>query len=306
MSQPLWYNTNILIDRKTVYLDLWDKKGIWLVNDLFDENGNFYEYKKFCEMYELSPLITEFYGVRNSVLKLFEKPCFERNKIKLLYPYIPQYISIFLSKEKGTEGIYDLFIDQCNFKPKSEFKWENNLKFNVSELWWKNAYYFTVQFLSDVKLRWLQFRIIHRIIVTNQYLFNTGLKDSQLCTFCHTLPETIIHLYWECDKVKHFWNCTETWIMLYTNNIEKFITERTVFFGIHDKSAYVLNLILCLGKYHIYRQRLNSNVPMVNIFKKEIQNYFAKEKFISLSDENYKNNFNLRWSKFQNLVIDSQ
>lgn len=45
---------------------------------------------------------------------------------------------------------------------------------------------------------------------------------------------------------------------------------------------------------------------MVNIFKKEIQNYFAKEKFISLSDENYKNNFNLRWSKFQNLVIDSQ
>lgn len=101
MSQPLWYNTNILIDRKTVYLDVWDKKGIWLVNDLFYENGKFYEYKQVCEMYELSPLITKFYGVRNSVLKLFEKPCFKRNKTKLLYPYIPQYISIFYQRKKA-------------------------------------------------------------------------------------------------------------------------------------------------------------------------------------------------------------
>ena len=40
------------------------------------------------------------------------------------------------------------------------------------------------QYTDDTTLRWFQYRISHRILATNEYLFKIKIKDSKLCTFC--------------------------------------------------------------------------------------------------------------------------
>ena len=59
---------------------------------------------------------------------------------------------------------------------------------------------------SEAKLRWFQFRIIHRILPTKRYLNVRKVIDSAECSFCGNEEETIEHLFWNCDIVTRFWN----------------------------------------------------------------------------------------------------
>ena len=68
-------------------------------------------------------------------------------------------------------------------------------------------------------LRWFQYRMSrfqyrmsHRILATNEYLFKLKIKDSKLCTFCNIEPEGLIHLFVECEHVENVWNMLESLI----------------------------------------------------------------------------------------------
>jgi hypothetical protein len=56
------------------------------------------------------------------------------------------------------------------------------------------------------KLCWFQYRIIHRILGTNTFLYKIKVKDCNLCTFYKEEPETIEHLLWGCHKVSDLWH----------------------------------------------------------------------------------------------------
>ena len=68
---------------------------------------------------------------------------------------------------------------------------------------------------NEMSLRWLQVRINHRILRLNYYLYKMKLVESDKCTFCNQVSETIQHIFWESEKVKYFWNGFE--IMLHDN-----------------------------------------------------------------------------------------
>ena len=46
--------------------------------------------------------------------------------------------------------------------------------------------------------KWFQYRIICRLIGTNQYLKNINIKESPLCGICNQERETIVHLFAKC------------------------------------------------------------------------------------------------------------
>ena len=59
---------------------------------------------------------------------------------------------------------------------------------------------------KDCNLRWFQYKRVHRILASNTYLYKIGIKEIDCCSFCKTNPETLEHLFYECDHVKYFWN----------------------------------------------------------------------------------------------------
>ena len=38
------------------------------------------------------------------------------------------------------------------------------------------------------------------------------LKENGSCTFCHDKKEDLIHLFWECEKRRIFWNNLSIWL----------------------------------------------------------------------------------------------
>ena len=82
---------------------------------------------------------------------------------------------------------------------------------------WKEAYLLPFEITKSTKLIEFQFKLLHKRLSTNSYLYKIKIKNIESCTFCKTQKEDIIHLFWYCDQVASFWNRIE--IMIKQQNI---------------------------------------------------------------------------------------
>ena len=131
---------------------------------------------------------------------------------------------------------------------------------------------------KDSKLQWLQFRISHRIIATNSYLFQIKYKDSDKCSFCNREKETIIHLFWDCIFVNPLWGEFRSW---YIDKCSEYIllNGSDVIFGKVNVSV-TLNLLILLVKCYIYTQRVNERLVAFSGFLSYLKHYQRIEKSI--------------------------
>ena len=103
----------------------------------------------------------------------------------------------------------------------------------------------------DTKLREFQYKILIRILYTNNMPFKFKKVNYPLCDFCEKELETIEHLFFHCTKVCVFWEL----------KVALRFDIKDVLFGILDTdNIYTLvNHILLESKYFIYRCKLNKD-----------------------------------------------
>ena len=110
----------------------------------------------------------------------------------------------------------------------------------------------SLAFLNYIKLtilKWLQMKIVYRVIATNVVLKKMGIINCEQCTFCDE-KDSIEHFLWQCYFTRRFWRLSEN--LISTNcetacNIK--ITENLVLFGI-DSTAItdkIFDLIILLA-----------------------------------------------------------
>ena len=88
-------------------------------------------------------------------------------------------------------------------KPICSLKLKNFFKLTDQEC--SKLYELPFKVTLDTKLRWLQYRILHGILVTNSWLCKVGIKDCGKCTYCNQ-DESIVHLYSSCQVINMFWD----------------------------------------------------------------------------------------------------
>lgn len=122
-------------------------------------------------------------------------------------------------------------------------------------------------------------RILHRILVTNDFLQEISIKNDNLCSFCHIYPETLVHLFWNCRIVFDFWDQIEKSVNKKSNEIISIVMFSAIF-GItfNRKFNKPLICIIILTKYYIHKNRFNNKSLNFNIWKSEIKNALLSEK----------------------------
>lgn len=66
----------------------------------------------------------------------------------------------------------------------------------------QNVFKICYKTTADSSAQWLQFRILHRIVPVGKYLKKINIKTSYCCGFCMENVESIIHVFFSCDKVQ--------------------------------------------------------------------------------------------------------
>ena len=164
---------------------------------------------------------------------------------------------------------------------KYKWKWAKELDINLPDARWEKIHENALRQTKDVKLRWFQYRIVHRIISTNTYLYKIRIVQSPLCSFCNKEPESISHLFCHCEITKRFLEDTTKWIQETTvKQTTCILSDHEYIFGLTDPNASIVNCILMLARYHIYKQKMNNSLPTITYLKKDVLAYYNVEKHL--------------------------
>ena len=122
---------------------------------------------------------------------------------------------------------------------------------------WNKVNQLVIDCTKESKLKWFQYRIVHRILGTNDLLFKCKIKNNPMCSFCNTYIETIEHLFFFCRQTKYIWLQVENWIK--TVNVDISFDIKTVLFGFEKNKNAALNSITIYVKQYIFQQSRKQN-----------------------------------------------
>lgn len=131
-----------------------------------------------------------------------------------------------------------------------------------------------------------------------------GIKDDKRCTFCKSFDENIIHLFYECEHVKDFWQSVISLIKNKCPHVEDLsFSKEDIIFGVKNcqKTDTILNLILLVAKRYIYTCRYRNSELNLLAFKRTLLFYYNTEKYIDYSVCDWEK-FNKRWSLYESLL----
>ena len=230
-----------------------------------------------------------------SIIRQIKIICKNVDESKTYGPCIPNFLSLIMADIKGSKRIYNR-LNTSGGKFKNEIKWENTLNLsNFSNKYWQRHYIIPFKVTNDTKLQWLQYRIFHRILATNSYLLKINYIDSELCTFCNTESETIIHLFWECQYVHIIWVEFIRWVNTRSRrNLS--LCEKDAILGICEASD-IINLLIILLKSYVYQYRMKKSIPTYNGFITYVKEYQKVEKILYCK-KNQVQKFEYRWKDF--------
>ncbi len=266
LQDPIWWNKKVrLKSKKFFFYPVWDEKGIHNISDLFLGNNLVKTFEDLVIEFDI-PINDrrKYNSLMNGIyLDWFQNP---KNINESVFDKISASL---VSEKKVPKHFYSILrITAC---VEMENKWFDDLNV-LDEVDWNGIHNANFNCTIETKLRSFYFKFFHRAICTNKFLHKIGRADSPNCCFCKKYPETLFHLFCQCEEITPLWDE----LIFLINNIsgESFdFSDFEKMFGVTDVSEHdncVSFLFLCL-KFYIHKckfQELNPNlVAFLNLVK---------------------------------------
>ena len=119
--------------------------------------------------------------------------------------------------DASSKHIYRSFLAKKQTTPTAKDREKLSAKYHRLTIDWKRVYLLSFRTTLETRLREFQFKILNRIVFTNEKLFCFGMAESDKCAFCQTEVESIAHLLFSCKISSVFWKHVLSWLR--DNNI---------------------------------------------------------------------------------------
>ena len=264
LSQYLWYNWNIQVDKTSIHFSRFSEKNINYVSQLFNNIDSIKKWHKFKGEYNLHQnsyfqwvQLTALFQ-KNGNLSLKKNNEVAANLITHDHHLIKGSRLITLDKITSTE-ICSILTLKIQNKP-SNIYFENS--FNYYDIDWTAIYMLPRLVAHNTYMRSFQYKVLNDILFLNKKLHIFGIKPSPLCSFCNLYDETPFHIFYECDRVKFLWSelvqCFQNTLILPT------LTPQTAILGILDSvsnnsffenNKELINYQILIFKLYVYKSR---------------------------------------------------
>ena len=207
----LWHNSLIRIDKKPIYYKQWCAKGIQTVAHLMKDSTTFLSFSEFKARFDIETNFLTFYGLISaikSVKQITREQPLNNNTI------FKTSLEKFLQAKKPNRQVYKKLVSNKQTHPnRSQGKWVAECELDSHDnIDWQSVYQFPFRCTKISKLITFQFKLLHRRLATNDFLKKIRLKEDNICTFCKTEAESLIHLFWSCRISSCFWHSINQWL----------------------------------------------------------------------------------------------
>ena len=284
-NQIIWNNRFITIQNKPFLWQRWLSAGVYRINDILDDEGNFFNLNQMYEKYNIRTNFFELLQIRQSM------PFDWRNLLRnspdcadVSRPYFIFKREIFNVSKLKSKDAYQLLLKENNRTPTCVHKWQESWSSFVDrkEQIFKRIYLTT----RETKLQSFQYHILHRTITCRKRLFDMRLINSNLCEICSDTIDTLPHFFLECRYIQEFWNSIKIWLCSISNDFDAIfqIDWKNILFGLDGCTdlTNVCNYIIVYAKYFIYRHRVQGDHHLaLRKFKLELRYKLSIERAIA-------------------------
>ena len=304
LQENFWLNNHINIGKKPILWKKWLLHGIKTIDDITDTNGSLLSQRDIKTKYNISCNFLEYLQISQSIPKLWKNELKStdattplREKSDNLFLKIDSiYINFLTLKSKD---LYWLLIKELvkDHKPTSITKWRDT--YNIEDNTWCCLFQIPFKSCQETLLQSFQYRIIHRILPCNLWLYMLKTSTSSDCEyrFCNNVDtDTIKHFLIDCSPVHDFWNSFVNW----WNNLDFLklnpLSELHILLGFtgNTQEETLLNFCLILGKYFIYTCKRNQCQIFFLNYLCQLKQKLTIREFICSKD--YPNHPNNLWS----------
>ena len=180
LSQPLWFNKYITIENQSLFYDQWHAKGVFLIQDIIDNDGNFMTHDQIFDTFKITCNFLQTLQLRMAIPIEWRRKISRDNlarsdsdDIKAFSNFLKR--DLFASKLQCKDIYRTLIYLKCKtVNPSCIQKWNNCYHQQLKwDLIFKNPFCHA----RSTQLQTFQYRVVHRIITCNHWLFNAKIKD---------------------------------------------------------------------------------------------------------------------------------
>ena len=281
------FNSDVTKFKQIVY-HTWERHGVKFIGDLL-ENGKLIDFHRFKEKYNISCIRFEYDSLLHSLPKSLKQ---DRICGLYLQPALPARMQFLLNNKSFSALWSNLSRNDC-VEPQRDIQ-------RIENKWIRDIGVFNPLSVLMVKRsihasRYVtfQYKLVMRILTTNTFLCLINIQDSDRCSFCEMVPETLEHLFLTCAFVKKLWNDINQYVL--QNGMEHMSTGVKIF---GDKESEMITHIVTVAKFVIYDARRRKSRPTFAHFKIWLKRDFVSEKYIANKNEKMESFFN-KWGALQ-------
>ena len=253
---PICNNSKIIFKKQTIFLERLIFKNILYVND-------------FCSGSQLM-------NIRDFKIKHGHY-----NGIELDYNIIANALSNVVIMFNGTNRKLQ-YLQQTKRKDiYNELKSTSDVG-HIIRFWERKGIhldteYWTVAFRStkEVRLRMLNWKILHNIYPTNILLHKMKLSNSQMCTYCNE-TDFSEHFFFHCNRIKPVWSEIENIITIkigkrYTLKLNDVIVGVLKIYGVTTVDLGWINHVILVGKMVISKVKYGPKRHYLEILEHDLK-----------------------------------
>ncbi len=242
--------------------------------------------------------VLDYYSLITSIPKKW-RDSLSRTTYKLINAEGADLVKEMKQTSKVCKLVYSKLIKKLVYKQKSCEKWEKIFDCTIQTEQWRKYNSLAHKVTLNTKLVSFQYKILQRILCTNRTLKMIGVKRTDQCTFCSSVPETISHLFWECASVRKLWRELSRWLQPILD-LEQSLNIKGILFGRTASISQVENLIILRAKYYIYCQRCFGKRLCIQGLRQCILTEYQLEKSIAMENRK-EDQFREKWAGIETL-----
>ena len=251
---------------------------------MIKEDGTFYSAQEFNTKYNIRTDYLTYLGILHAIPRTWKHKIQNRHLPSNTASSIMTKFQELNNTKKTCRFVYNKLIQKIIETPDRIIQqWKVNLHGNITDEDIYEAFSHLYTITSSTKYQTFQFRLLHRILVTNEDLYQWKLKQTDICTFCEEEIETISHLLLECEVTKLFWNNIEEWLYRICD-IRIHIPPKDIILGKINIENNLFDLVYLVGKQYLYGCRCTETFPTLTGYVRTLKQLHDVEEHIAFKE----------------------
>jgi hypothetical protein len=289
----IWWNKDISLKKKEIFYKEWFDKGIIIVHDILDENGNFKTKQDLEDEFGLAIDTMKYNHLKLSIPQKWKR-CVKSMTIHKQVisnkeqPFINCNNRLLALGVTTNKDVYWELVTKKQIKPIVAHSWCT--RYDIPEPDWK-VIFKNMVVLKDSKMKAFQFKVLYNIIPCNLYLKRIGRSNTDKCPSCNEI-EDLVHYFIGCSRPDNIWLQIRRWWQGITGQ-DIDITERDIIIGLGKREFKIikqeqLNKIMTVVKWKIHTSKQQGDTCCLYQILNNIRSMIKIEELIAVKNNRLK------------------